>query len=158
MQGMTTRTLAIVAGLCLGLGLTACHHEPKPDRKGVFIVTMGTLSEMKTVDIDTEFTPEGFAIRSFKGEPMLKFKNGDSYFILYGDYKPYDLKKYVERSGRFEEDTSAENLRNTLQSGGISGEKDMFKCKVGRELKVGNYVLEVQQGDSTVLNFPFRVD
>ncbi len=151
---MLRRTLIPLAVVVVAFTSGSCSKEPKPDHRGVFVVTGKVITELRPIAVDTEFTPEGFAIPFFSGEPAVKVPAGDFYFILYGDYKPFDLKPFAFRNGRYEEDTVKGSLASQLESGGMAGEKDMYKCRVTKALSPGVYLLEVEQGGTT-LHFAF---
>jgi hypothetical protein len=149
-------TLLTVAGV--SLALLSCSGEPKPDHKGVFIVLGDQVRELKPANVDTDFTEEGFAIMHFAKDPEITVKLGKFYFILYGDYRPIGLKAFTHRGNRWEEDSSKGDLSGLLEVGGMPGEKDMYKAKITGDLKSGTYALQVQQGASTMLYFPFGVE
>jgi hypothetical protein len=154
-SAMTRKSSSLLALLCVGVLLVSCSKELKPDRKGVFIASGGKLMELKTVSIDSEFTPEGFAITYFSTEPP-KVKLGDFYFILYGDYQVSDLKGYVQKGNRWEIDTSKTGLNTTIETIGMKGEPNMQKCRFTKPLDLGTYALEAQQNGAT-LYFAFTV-
>ncbi|MGE5235327.1 MAG: hypothetical protein ACM3O7_03125 [Acidobacteriota bacterium] len=155
---MRRKILALLVVAGLALAVLSCSGEPKPDHKGVFIVVGDQVRELKPVNVDTEFTDEGFAIMSFAKSPEMTVKLGKFYFILNGDYRPVGLKAFAHRGNRWEEDSSKGDLTSLLESGGMAGEKEMFKAKIIGDLKSGTYALQVQQGGSAVLYFPFSVE
>jgi hypothetical protein len=152
---MARKSLHLLALVCVAVLFSSCNKELKPDRKGVFIAAGGKLMELKTVAVDSDFTPEGFAITYFTAEPP-KVKLGDFYFILYGDYQVSDLKTYALRGNRWEIDTSKSGLNATIETLGMKGEKEMQKCRFTKQLDLGTYALEAQQGGAT-LYFAFTV-
>ena len=152
---MAHKSLHLLALACIAVLLSSCSKELKPDRKGVFIAAGGKLMELKTVALDSDFTPEGFTIPFFTTEPP-KVKLGDFYFILYGDYQVSDLKGFVQRGTRYEIDSSKAGLNQTIETLGMKGEKEMQKCRFTKQLDLGTYVLEAQQGGGT-LYFAFTV-
>jgi hypothetical protein len=152
---MARKSLYLLALVCVGVLFSSCNKELKPDRKGVFIAAGGKLMELKSVAIDTDFTPEGFAITSFTGEPP-QVKLGDFYFILYGDYRVSDLKAYLRTGSRYEIDSAKTGLNTTIETLGMKGEKEMQQCRFTRPLDLGTYALEAQQGGTTVY-FPFTI-
>lgn len=145
----------VLVTLVVGALATSCSHEVKPDHKGVFLVVGDALHELKPVTLDMEFTQEGFAISSFVGDPAVTVRPGDFYFMVYGDFRPFDLKVFTTRNGKWEEDSSQGSLAGNLQVGGVEGESAMLRCRVTKALAPGVYALAVQQGDAT-LYFPFR--
>ena len=149
----TMPTLLLVA--LMALSLTACNREPKPDHKGVFIVVGGEIMEISAVNVETEFTEEGFAINSFHGEPKVRMRGSDYYFVLYGDYKPTDYTKFDERPNRRYEQSSTATYTADLTTGGIDGEPEMQKVRCTRVLGPGIYVLTAQQGQAA-LHFPIE--
>lgn len=152
---MARKSLHLLALVCVAVLFSSCNKELKPDRKGVFIAAGGKLMELKSVAVDSDFTPEGFAITYFTTEPP-KVKLGDFYFILYGDYQVSDLKAYALRGNRWEIDTSKSGLNATIETLGMKGEKEMQKCRFTKQLDLGTYALEAQQGGAT-LYFAFTV-
>ncbi len=151
---MLRRTLIPLVVVVLAFTSLSCSKEPKPDHRGVFVVAGKVITEIRPIAIDTEFTPEGFAMPFFTSAPAVKVPPADFYFILYGDYKPFDLKPFTFRNNRYEEDTVQGSLANLLESGGMPGEKEMYKCRLTKALAPGTYVFEVEHGDTT-LHFPF---
>jgi len=152
---MRTRMPIFLLAGAAALSLAACNGEPKPDHKGVFIVVGGQIMEISSTTIDTEFTSEGFAINSFVGEPKVKLRGGDYYFILYGDYKPADYVKYEERPNRKYEESSSGVYTSDLTTGGIKGEPEMHKVKCTKVLGPGIYVLGAHKGQ-TLMHFPIE--
>ena len=145
---MTRRSLPTLLLLGVTLLLGSCNKELKPDHKGVFIAIGGKLVELKSVAVDSEFTPEGFAITFFTVQPPA-VKQGDFYFILYGDYQVSDLKAYAQKGNRFEIDSSKPGLSSTIETLGMKGETEMQKCRFIKPLDLGTYGLEAQQGGAT---------
>lgn len=146
--------LVVVVGACLCLA--ACTKEIKPEKKGGWVVQAGKLIEMPGMMVDQEFTPEGFAVNTFAGDPTVTVENSKYYFILYGNYKPYDLKVYIHRKGRYIEDTGKGAITEGLEVGLMKGETEMYKVRMNKPLPAGIYVLEAQQGTNTV-SFPFNL-
>jgi len=146
--------LIAIAGICVAVA--ACNKEIKPDKKGGFLVQNEKLVEIPGVSLETQFTPEGFALNYFSGDVSVSVRSGD-YLILYGDYKPYALNVYLQKSGYFEQDTSKGAASDAITSGPMKGEKEMFKIRFTKPLAPGIYLLECQQGKGTV-GFPFRID
>jgi len=153
---MTRRSLPTLALLCVTLLVGSCNKELKPDHKGVFIASGGKLMELTSVNMDSEFTPEGFAITFFTVQPPT-VKQGDFYFILYGDYQVSDLKAYAQRGNRFEIDSTKPGLNATIETLGMKGEPQMQKCRFIKPLDLGTYALEAQQGGATKY-FAFTVN
>lgn len=149
------RTLAVAPFICLLVA--SCSRELKPDHQGVFAASGGRLQEIPPLGIDTEFTAEGYMISYFSGDPAVTARASDVYFILYGDYKVFDLKAYQRKGDRFEIDSSKGGLADQLEAGGMKGEPEMTKCRLAKPLPVGTYVLEVQQAGET-MHFPFRLE
>jgi hypothetical protein len=147
-------TFVAVAGVCLAL--VSCTKEPKPDKKGGFLVKNKKLIELSAVTLETVFTPEGFALNYFNGEPAATARM-DDYIILYGDYKPTSLKVYRNQSGYYQEDSSRPAASDAIAVGPMKGEKEMFKCRFTKPLPPGVYLLECRSGKGTV-GFPFAVD
>lgn len=147
-------TLLAIAGICVAVA--ACNKEIKPDKKGGFLVQNEKLIEISAVSLETQFTPEGFALNYFTGDVSVSVRTGD-YLILYGDYKPYGLNVYLQKSGYFEQDTSKGAASDAITSGPVKGEKEMFKIRFTKPLAPGIYLLECQQSKGTV-GFPFRID
>ena len=145
--------LLLVAAVALSL--QACNREPKPDHQGVFVVVGGQIMEVPGVSTETEFTSEGFAINSFTGEPKVKLRGSDYYFILFGDYKPTDYTKFDERPNRKYEQSSTASYTADLTTGPVKGEPEMHKVNCTRVLGPGVYVLTVQKGDAA-LHFPIE--
>ena len=152
---MARKSLHLLALVCVAALLSSCNKELKPDRKGVFIAAGGKLMELKSTAVDSEFTPEGFAITYFTVDPP-KVKLGDFYFIFYGDYQVSDLKAYAQRGARYDIDTSKPGLNATIETLGMKGEKDMQKCRFTKPLDLGTYAIEAQQGGATQF-FAFTV-
>lgn len=153
---MSKKVPTMLALLALALFVTACNKEVKPSKKGVFIISGEKLIECAAVFVEADSTPEGFALNYFTSEPKAKVTPGAFHIILYGDYKPFSLRAFTVRNGRFEEDTSRGNMTDLLKVGGINGEKEMVRCRFTKELQPGTYVLDVEQG-TTTLRFPFQV-
>jgi hypothetical protein len=147
-------TLLAAAGACVVLA--SCNREIKPKTKGCFIVSGKKLVEIAAVNMETVFTPEGFALNYFNGEPSAYLRTGD-YIILYGDYKPTALKPYKLENGYYQEDSGKPAASDAITVGPMKGETDMFKIRFTRDLPSGVYLLECQQGNASV-GFPFRVD
>jgi hypothetical protein len=150
----TPPTLAAIAGICLALA--ACSKEIKPDKKGGFLVQNEKLIEIAAVSLETQFTPEGFALNYFTGDVTASVRTGD-YLILYGDYKPSSLNLYLQKSGYFEQDSSKGAASDAITSGPMKGEKEMVKIRFTKPLAAGIYLLECQQTKGTV-GFPFRIE
>ncbi len=150
----TPPTLVAIAGICLAL--VACNKEIKPDKKGGFLVQSEKLIEIAAVNLETQFTPEGFALNYFSGDVTVSVRQGD-YLILYGDYKPYALNAYVQKSGYFEQDSSKAAASDAITSGPMKGETEMLKIRFTKPLPPGVWLLECQQGKATV-GFPFRIE
>jgi len=147
-------TLVAVATVCLAF--VSCSRELKPSKKGGFLVSNKKLVEIAAVALETAFTPEGFALNYFNGEPAGIMRSGD-YLILYGDYKPTALTPYKRASGYFEQDTAKPAATDAMTVGPMKGEDEMFKCQLVKPVTPGVYVLECQSGNTTV-GFPFRVE
>ena len=147
---------ALVAFAAVCLVLTACNKEPKPQNKGGFLVRNEKLIEIPAVALETQFTAEGFALNYFNGDVNEGVRGGD-YLILYGDYKPYALNLYQQKSGYYEQDTSKGAATDAITVGPMKGEKEMFKCRLTKPLPAGIYLLECTQGKATV-GFPFRIE
>ncbi len=147
---------ASVAFAAICLVLAACNKEPKPDKKGGFLVRGDKLQEIQAVTLETQFTPEGFALNYFNGDVTASLRAGD-YVILYGDYKPYALNVYQQKSGYWEQDTSKGAATDAITVGPVKGEKEMFKCRLTKPLAAGVYLLECTSGKATV-GFPFRIE
>jgi hypothetical protein len=155
---MRKNAVAVALVALVPLLSAACHHEPKPDHKGVFVVVGEKVIELKAVDAQTDFTPEGFPFFYLTSEPSMSLENGKFYFILYGDFKPYDVRAFVQRNNRWEEDGSRTDLGGILEAGGMVGEPEMTKCKLSRGVQPGVYMLEVLKGSSTYVRYPFRIE
>ena len=152
---MPRKLPGILLAVLVALAATSCSQEIKPDRKGVWAVNHGALIELKAVAIDTEWTDEGFAIPYFTGDsPTLK--EGDYYFILYGQYQVVDLKAFKRGRDRWEIDTEVTGLNTQLETLGMKGEPEMTIARFTKMLHHGVFVLEAQQGGAT-LSFPFTV-
>jgi len=147
-------TLMAVVAVCLAV--VSCSKEIKPSKKGGFLVSNKKLVELPAVTLETAFTPEGFALNYFNGEPGGILRTGD-YVILYGDYKPTALTPYKRASGYFEQDTAKPAATDAMTVGPLKGEDEMFKCQLVKPVPPGAYVLECQSGNTTV-GFPFTVD
>jgi len=147
-------TLVAVATVCLAV--VSCSREPKPGKKGAYLVSNKKLIEVPAVPVETAFTPEGFALNYFNGEPAGILRSGD-YLILYGDYKPTALTPYRRASGYFEQDTAKPAATDAMTVGPLKGEDEMFKCQLVKPVPPGVYLLECQAGNATV-GFPFRVE
>ncbi len=152
---MARKSLSLLALVCAGVLLASCSKELKPDHKGVFIAAAGRLMELKSIALDSDFTPEGFTISYFTIEPP-PIKQGDFSFILFGDYQVSDLKAYAQKGNRWEIDTSKTGLNATIETLGMKGEKEMQKCRFTKQLDLGTYALEAQQAGKT-LYFAFTV-
>jgi hypothetical protein len=150
----TSLTLLAAAGVCLALA--SCNKEIKPSTKGCFVVSNSKLVEIKAVNLETVFTPEGFALNYFNGEPSVYVRTGD-YIILYGDYKPTALKPYKLENGYYQEDSAKPAASDAITVGPMKGESEMFKVRFTRDLPSGVYLLECQKGNGSV-GFPFRID
>ncbi len=153
---MRRQSLTLVAVAVATVMFASCSREIKPDKTGCFLVQNEKLIELQAVNLETEFTPEGFAINFFKGEPSVTVRTGD-YLILNGDYKPYALNPYARRGPRFEQDSSKGSASNAITVGPMKGEKSMLKVRFTNSLPVGVYLLECQEGKATV-GFPFRIE
>jgi len=147
-------TLVLAAGACLSL--LSCSKEIKPDKKGGWVVLGEKLTELPGIMVDQDFTPEGFAVNYFTGDPTVSLNTANFYFILYGDYKPFDLKVFVHRKDRYVEDTTKGAITQGLEVGLMKGEKEMYKVRITKPLPAGIYVLEAQQGTRTI-SFPFNI-
>ncbi len=147
---------AFVAFAVVCLALAACSSEPKPDKKGGFLVRGEKLMQIEAVTLETQFTQEGFALNYFNGDVNASLRAGD-YIILYGDYKPYALNVYQQKSGYWEQDSSKGAATDAITVGPVKGEKEMFKCRVTKPLASGVYLLECTSGKATV-GFPFRIE
>ena len=147
---------AFVVLAAVGLVLAACNREPKPEKKGGFLVRNEKLIEIPAVTLETQFTAEGFALNYFSGD-VNETVGASEYLILYGDYKPYALNLYQQKSGYFEQDTSKGAATDAITVGPMKGEKEMFKCRLTKPVPPGVYLLECAQGKATV-GFPFRIE
>ena len=147
-------TLVAVATVCLAF--VSCSRELKPSKKGGYLVSNKKLIEVPAVPVETAFTPEGFALNYFNGEPGGILRT-DDYLILYGDYKPKALTPYRRASGYFEQDSSKPAATDAMTIGPMKGEDEMFKCRFTKPVPPGVYLLECQAGDASV-GFPFRVE
>jgi len=147
-------TLMAVATVCLTLA--SCSKEIKPSKKGGFLVSSNKLIELPVVAVETAFTPEGFALNYFNGEPAGTLRT-DDYLILYGDYKPSALTPYRQASGYFEQDSAKPVATDAMTVGPMKGEKEMFKCQLIKPVPAGVYLLECQSGGTSV-GFPFRIE
>jgi hypothetical protein len=152
---MARKTLGLLAVVVLALVSASCSRELKPDRKGVWAVSHGVLVELKQVAVDTEWTEEGFAIPYFSGDSPT-VKEGDFYFILYGEYQVTDLKAFKQGRNRWEIDTEITGLNTQLETLGMKGEPEMRIARFTKMLHHGVFVLEARQGGRT-LSFPFTV-
>lgn len=152
---MVRKLILPIATAALAVLTTACSKELKPDHKGVFVAAGGVLHELQSAVVDNEFTEEGFAIPYFYGDPPA-VKEGDFYFILYGDYQVYDLKAFERKGDRWEIDTSQSDLNTTIEALGMKGEPEMQICRFTKALRRGTYVLEAQHGGVTMF-YPFMV-
>ena len=152
---MARRTLGSLAVVLLILASAACSRELKPDRKGVWAASSGVLVELQPAGLDTEWTDEGFAIPYFSGDPP-KVKQGDFYFILYGDYQVTDLKAFRQGRNRWELDTEVTGLNTQLETLGMKGEPEMQIARFTKMLHPGVFVLEVQQAGAP-MSYPFTV-
>ena len=147
-------TLVALAAVCVAVA--ACNREPKPDHKGGFIVEGEKVTEIPAVNIETQFTPEGFALNYFNGEPTATVRTGD-YLILYGDYTPNALTPYKRGAGYYEQDSSKPEASNAITVGPMKGETQMFKVRFTKPLPAGVYLLECTAGKGSV-GFPFRIE
>jgi len=145
--------LAVIA--LAAVAAASCSREIKPSKKGVYVVSRDQLSELAPVALDTEFTDEGFARTFFTSEPKVAVNGSKFYFILYGNYKPFELKKFSMIDGRYEEDAAAGTFDLTTK--GMEGEREMFQGRSMRTLLVGTYMLSVTLGDQT-LHYTFRAE
>jgi hypothetical protein len=153
---MRKQSLTAAAAAAVCLVLASCNKEIKPDKKGCFLVQNEKLIELPAVTLETAFTAEGFALNYFSGEPGATVRTGD-YIILNGEYKPYALNAYKNRSGYYEQDSSKGSASNAITVGPMKGEKEMSKVRFTSSLPVGVYLLECQQGKASV-GFPFRIE
>ncbi len=147
-------TILAATGVCLVLA--SCNREIKPSKKGCFIVSNKKLVEIPAVNIETVFTPEGFALNYFNGEVNTPLRS-DDYIILYGDYKPTALMPYKFENGYFQQDSAKPAASDAITVGPMKGESDMFKVRFTRSLPGGVFLLECQHGQASV-GFPFRVE
>ncbi|MDD5562649.1 MAG: hypothetical protein PHQ91_02965 [Thermoanaerobaculaceae bacterium] len=153
---MRTHPLTLVALATLCTAVAACNHEPKPDHKGGFMVQGEKVIELPAVSVETQFTPEGFALNYFNGEPTATVRPGD-YLILYGDYKPNALTAYKQGAGYYEQDSSKPSASDAITVGPMKGETEMFKVRFTKPLPAGIYLLECTLGKGSV-GFPFRIE
>jgi hypothetical protein len=142
--------------LLASLLTVACSKELKPTKHGVYVVSGETLTELVPLNIDTDFTPEGFAVNYFSANPALTLKNTD-YFILYGDYKPYGVRVFLRGINRWEEDGSKGEITGLFEESGYRGEKQMYRSRLRKPLPAGTYVLDVVKGGAYV-RFSFIVE
>ncbi|MFH1175976.1 MAG: hypothetical protein V1750_01120 [Acidobacteriota bacterium] len=150
--------LGVLAVAALTFALLGCSKELKPDHRGVFLASGEKLQELSPVGIDSDFTPEGFLISYFSGEPGVTGRISDTCLILYGDYKPFDLRAFANRGERYEIDSTQPKLADSMEAGGMRKEPEMTKVRFTKPLKTGVYVLDVQQADGSKLQFAFRVE
>lgn len=154
---MRKTTLLVIAVLLTVGSLTSCNGEPKPKTQGVFQVVATKVIELQPTVIDKDFTPEGFMITSFTGEPRASCKPGDSYFIFNGDYSSFSLRQFSPRGNRFEEDTPRDaDVARALEVGQVVGEKNMRKARINKDLPAGTYVLDAQ-GPKGPVAFAFTI-
>jgi hypothetical protein len=139
----------------LALVAASCSKEIKPDRKGVWAVSKGVLVELKAVEVDTEWTDEGFAIPYFSGDSP-KVREGDFYFILYGEYQVTDLKAFKQGRNRWEIDPEVTALNTQVETLGMKGEPEMTIARFTKMLHPGVFVLEVRQNNDLAF-YPFTV-
>jgi hypothetical protein len=153
---MSKKLFVLLAVIALAaVAATSCSGEIKPSKKGVYVVSRDQLFELTPVALDTEFTDEGFARTYFTDEPKVAVNGSKFYFILYGAYKPFELKKFSVIDNRFEEDSGAGTFE--LATKGMEGEREMFQARSMRSLLVGTYMLSVTLGDQT-LHYTFRAE
>ena len=147
-------TLVAVAAVCMAVA--ACNREIKPDHKVGFLVQNEKLVELSAVNVETQFTPEWFALNYFNCEPTATVRTGD-YLILYGDYKPYALTAYKHGAGFYEQDSSKASASDAITVGPMKGETAMFKVRFTKPLPAGIYLLECTLGKGSI-GFPFRIE
>ena len=153
---MLKKPVVLLAVIALAtVAAASCNREIKPKKKGVFVVSRDVLSELTPVALDTEFTEEGFARTYFTTEPKVAVNGSKFYFILYGDYKPFELKKFSIIDNRYEEDVAADTYN--IATKGMEGEREMFRALSMKALPVGTYMLSVTQDDAT-LHYTFRAE
>jgi hypothetical protein len=146
--------------MCVSLAfatlLVGCDKEVKPTKPGVFVVTGKNLQEWFPVEMEEEFTAEGFIISYFYEDPTLTFRFRDSHVVLNGDYRPLKIRQYMSSGGRWVEDSSRKIDSDLLEVGQMKGEKQMFKVKILKEMRSGYYVMDVQRGDGKLESYAFR--
>ncbi len=153
---MLKKPVVLLAVIALAaVAAVSCNRELKPSKKGVFVVSRDQLFELAPVALDTEFTEEGFARTYFTAEPKVAVNGSKFYFILYGNYKPFELKKFSIIDNRYEEDVIAGGFE--IATKGMEGEREMFRALSMGALPVGTYMLSVTQGDQT-LHYTFRAE
>jgi hypothetical protein len=152
---MPRKLSSMFLAVLFALVAASCSKEIRPDRKGVWAVSKGALVEIKAVAVDTEWTDEGFAIPYFSGDSP-KVREGDFYFILYGDYQVTDIKAFRQGRNRWEIDSEVTGLNTQLETLGFKGEPEMTIARFTKMLHLGVYVLEVRQNND-LLSFPFTV-
>jgi hypothetical protein len=145
----------LVVIVLAAVAATSCNREIKPSKKGVFVVSRDQLFELMPVALDTEFTEEGFARTYFTDEPKVAVNGSKFYFILYGNYKPFELKKFSIIDNRYEEDVISGGFE--IATKGMEGEREMFRALSMAPLPVGTYMLSVTQDDAT-LHYTFRAE
>lgn len=153
---MRKNPLTLVAAVAVCVAVAACNREIKPDHKGGFLVQNEKLIELSAVNVETQFTPEGFALNYFNGEPTATVRPGD-YLILYGDYTPNALTAYKHGAGFYEQDSSKPSASDAITVGPMKGETEMFKVRFTKPLPAGVYLLECTLGKGSV-GFPFRIE
>jgi hypothetical protein len=153
---MLKKPVVLLAVIALAtVAAASCNRELKPNKKGVYVVSRDQLSELTPVALDTEFTEEGFARTFFTTEPKVAVNGSKFYFILYGNYKPFELKKFSIIGDRYEEDVAADTF--DIATKGMEGEREMFRALSMKALPVGTFMLSVTQGDAT-LHYTFRAE
>jgi hypothetical protein len=153
---MLKKPVVLLAVIALAaVAAASCNREIKPSKKGVYVVSRDQLSVLAPVALDIEFTEEGFARTYFTTEPKVAVNGSKFYFILYGNYKPFELKKFSIVDNRYEEDPTAGTFDLTTK--GMEGEREMFQARSMRSLLVGTYILSVTQDDAT-LHYTFRAE
>ena len=153
---MLKKPVVLLAVIALAaVAAASCNRELKPSKKGVYVVSRDQLSELTPVALDTEFTEEGFARTYFTTEPKVAVNGSKFYFILYGNYKPFELKKFSIIDNRYEEDVVAGGFE--IATKGMEGEREMFRALSMGALPVGTYMLSVTHDDTT-LHYTFRAE
>jgi hypothetical protein len=153
---MVKKALTLAVAIGVSLSLASCSKEIKPEKKGGWVVQDGKLAAMPAIIVDQDFTPEGFAVNYFTTDPTVTVTTSHFYFILYGDYKPYDLKEFIYRKKRYTQNSSKPPITEGLEVSLMKGETQMYKVQITRPLPEGVYVLEARQGPNTV-SFPFNI-